>query len=188
MAIDPAWAAPPTAHYTLTMRQAQAQLHSQLPPTTVWGYKDAAASTSGILGPTFVVRTGEPIAVTFKNELPATHLFESSIDWTIAHMEDEPELQEETRAVTHLHGGHVATTSDGGPDDWFFPGAIAATFHYPNNQEAATALVPRSRDGHHPAQPVRGARRGCTSSVTTTKTRSTSPAGPAIPAATRSRS
>jgi FtsP/CotA-like multicopper oxidase with cupredoxin domain len=51
--------------------------------------------------------------------------------------------------VPHLHGGEVASESDGGPDAWFTPGytytgpswGIGGTdqnYFYPNTQEAAT--------------------------------------------------
>jgi spore coat protein A len=51
-------------------------------------------------------------------------------------------------AVTHLHGGEVHSTSDGGPDAWFTPGldyvgpawasGVTNFYTYPNTQEAAT--------------------------------------------------
>ncbi len=51
--------------------------------------------------------------------------------------------------VPHLHGGEVASESDGGPDAWFTPGYLYTGpswgnggtdqyYYYPNNQEAAT--------------------------------------------------
>ena len=51
--------------------------------------------------------------------------------------------------VTHLHGGEVPSTSDGGPDAWFLPnftkrgpawtyGGVTSEYSYPNDQEAAT--------------------------------------------------
>ncbi len=56
--------------------------------------------------------------------------------------------------VPHLHGGEVASESDGGPDAWFTPGyeltgpswGIDGTdqdYDYPNTQEAATLMVAR---------------------------------------------
>ncbi len=51
-------------------------------------------------------------------------------------------------AVTHLHGGEVPSTSDGGPDAWFTPGdaqvgpawsqGVTNNYFYPNGQEATT--------------------------------------------------
>ena len=48
----------------------------------------------------------------------------------------------------HLHGGEVASESDGGPDSWFTPGyaikgpswalGVDETYYYPNTQEGAT--------------------------------------------------
>jgi spore coat protein A, manganese oxidase len=48
-------------------------------------------------------------------------------------------------ATVHLHGGEVPPESDGGPDSWFTPDAVAtghaynpAPYLYPNTQEGAT--------------------------------------------------
>jgi spore coat protein A len=111
-------------YYELHMQQATVKMHRDLPPTTVWGYN------GGYLGPTFVVRSGEGIHVRWFNDLPTTHLLQSSIDYTL----DSTTLTD-VRAVTHLHGGHVADTSDGGPDAWFLPGQ-SVVYEYPNDQEA----------------------------------------------------
>jgi spore coat protein A len=127
-------AAQPTApgYYEMSMNQGTTQFHPDLPPTTVWGYSDGF-NPSGYLGPTFVVRRGEDIHVQWTNNLPLQHILGASIDYTLdgGMLEDEPDV----RAVTHLHGGHVADTSDGGPDAWIVPGQ-SVVYDYPNDQDA----------------------------------------------------
>ncbi|MBI3800265.1 MAG: multicopper oxidase domain-containing protein, partial [Deltaproteobacteria bacterium] len=54
--------------YNVRMTQFQQKLHSQLPPTTLWGYADTYP------GPTFEVRRGQPINVEWRNRLPRKHL------------------------------------------------------------------------------------------------------------------
>jgi len=111
--------------YHITMSQFRQRLHSEMPPTTVWGYDQSYP------GPTIEARSGEPISVTWSNELPTQHLL--PIDRTLDGADTGPDV----RAVTHLHGGHVPPAVDGGPLDWFVPGE-SRVFTYPNAQHAAT--------------------------------------------------
>jgi spore coat protein A len=111
--------------------------------TTVWGYTTNGIK-AGYLGATIEARStlageaGKPVVVKYTNNLKdasgkllTKHLL--MIDPTIggANM-GEPEV----RIVTHLHGGHVATESDGHPEAWIT-----------NDPNAATGL---------PADPVSG--------------------------------
>jgi spore coat protein A len=114
-------------YYELHMTESLVKLHRDLPATKVWGYN------GGYLGPTIVAQTGEAIQVGWYNDLPTTHLLASSIDKSLDGMTGLPDV----RAVTHLHGGHVADTSDGGPDAWFLPGQHRV-YDYPNDQQATT--------------------------------------------------
>ncbi len=121
-------------HYTVTMSEVRRQLHSQLPPTTLWGY-------NGIYpGPTFETRRDHPIAVTWLNDLPSNHRL--PIDPTI-HGAAPP--TPEVRTVVHLHGAKVLPDSDGYPEAWFTnnfvltgPAFRRQTYQYPNDQAAAT--------------------------------------------------
>jgi len=127
---------PGNDYYEIALGQFQQQLHSQLPPTTVWGYD------GGTPGPTIEARSGRPVRVKWINdELPQTHLLSASIDTTIFGGQQYPEV----RTVTHLHGGHTPPQSDGLPEAWSTPGASAAgpgyhagDFVYPNRQQACT--------------------------------------------------
>lgn len=112
---------------------------SPLGPATVWGYNGSYP------GPTFVVNSGEPISVTWSNDLvdgtgaPLPHLF--PIDVSI------PTAPSSTGVpvVTHLHGGHTESASDGLPGQWYTPGVqevgpdfVSNTTYYGNDQEAST--------------------------------------------------
>jgi len=113
-------------YYRIPMRQFQAKVHRDVPPTTFWGY---AASSPG---PTIEARRGEAILVEWVNDLPPQHFL--PIDHTLHGAESgKPDV----RTVVHLHGGRTPPGSDGYPEDWFVPGQ-SATCYYTNQQEAAS--------------------------------------------------
>jgi len=101
-------------YYEVGAYQIQQQLHSQLPPTTVYGY-GVSEATASYPGPTFVVRRGVPIQVKWTNHLPTTHLLDYAIDPTL------PRAMTTTGVpiATHVHGAEVEPQSDGGPNTWF---------------------------------------------------------------------
>lgn len=128
-------------YYEVGMWEIQQQLHSQLPPTTVWGYGPTQA-TATFPGATFEVTRGNPIQVLWTNNLPMTHLLDAAIDVTL-HWADPQGPGIPT--VTHLHGGESEPESDGHPDAWFTqgfaekgPGWQKEVYSYYNNQEATT--------------------------------------------------
>jgi len=111
--------------YRIAMRQFQAKIHRDLPPTTFWGYEGMSP------GPTFDVRSGEAMTVEWVNQLPARHLF--SVDHALHGAgTDIPEV----RAIVHVHGAKVPPESDGNPEMWIAPGQ-SKTCLYPNRQDAA---------------------------------------------------
>jgi len=114
-----------TLRYTVRMVEFRKPLHSQLPPTTLWGYEGQCP------GPTFEAMRGRPIEVEWSNELPQRHLF--PIDRAIhGAMPPAPAV----RTVPHLHGSRTDSISDGLPEKWFTPGQ-SVLYRYPNNQPAA---------------------------------------------------
>jgi len=113
-------------YYRISMRQFQAKVHRDVPPTTLWGYNSLCP------GPTFEARNGKPNLVEWENALPSHHLF--PIDHTLHGAEVE---RPAVRTVVHLHGGRTEASSDGYPEDWFVPGQ-SAVCHYTNQQEAAS--------------------------------------------------
>jgi spore coat protein A len=133
--------------------------------TYLWGY---AVGPSGagpspaphFPGVTVEARQGQPVTVTYANNLPASPVLRTylTIDQTI-HWADP--LQEGMSfnlytgpipIVPHLHGGEVPSTSDGGPEAWFTNNGLhgkaystvtatspnSAVYRYPNTQGSAT--------------------------------------------------
>ncbi len=110
--------------------------------TTVWGYGlDGQPVTYP--GPTFLTRKDVAIDVLWKNELPnynfPDHLLPVDMSLHMAHTAGG------VPTVVHLHGGHTESASDGLPEQWFTQGFaekgpqwVKETFHYDNDQEAAT--------------------------------------------------
>ena len=104
-------------YYEIGAWQIQQQLHSQLPPTTVFAYGTSQA-TAGYPGPTIVVQRNVPIQVKWTNNLGMTHPLSYAFDPTI------PAAVTTTGVpiTTHVHGAEVEPQSDGGPMTWFTPG------------------------------------------------------------------
>jgi spore coat protein A len=118
--------------------------------TTVWGYgKDSASATYP--GRTFVARSYNPINVLWTNDLmdesgmPLPHFLplDTSIMWAMPM--DPMYPMSGVPMVTHLHGGHSESASDGLPESWFTPGFaqkgrtwVKDVLHYDLDQEATT--------------------------------------------------
>ena len=108
--------------------------------TTVWGY--GKGNRISYPGPTIEARTDVPVKVRWNNKLPEDgHLLpvDTSIHWA------NPDNDDTVPTVTHLHGGHTESASDGLPEAWFTqrfrergPHFVKKTYHYDNDQEAAT--------------------------------------------------
>jgi len=112
--------------YRVRMSEFTKQLHSQLPPTRLWGYEGQYP------GPTIEAFRGGPIEVRWENNLPLQHIFD--VDPRIrGAMPPTPAV----RAVPHLHGARTRSESDGLPENWFTPGN-STVYHFPNSQQAAT--------------------------------------------------
>ena len=126
--------------------------------TKVWGYNGQYP------GPTFLARKDVPVQVYWRNHLTSNadgtgsylpHLLpvDTSIHWAlrdIVREEDVENWESElgVPVVTHLHGGHTESASDGLPEAWYTPnGDIRGPhfvkgsnipYYYHNDQEAAT--------------------------------------------------
>jgi spore coat protein A, manganese oxidase len=111
-------------YYEIPIQEFFAKIHRDLPPTRFWGYGNS------VPGPTIEVRSGEPILVEWKNNLPTKHFL--PIDH---HLMGAEKNQPEVRTVVHLHGAKTPPASDGYPEDWFVPGK-SAVYNYPNQQES----------------------------------------------------
>ena len=144
--VNPGWWQPNVTHYTIETGQYEDQLHPDLPnPTRLLGYGQGGNFKH--LGGIIAATRGDPVQITFRNNLPANHIL--PIDRTImgADMGDD-------RMDVHLHGGLVPWISDGGPHAWWRPNGeqgssfvnntvlnpSAATneaeYYYPNHQSA----------------------------------------------------
>ena len=115
--------------------------------TVVWGYGMSDGQVT-YPGPTFVAYENEPVWVKWRNKLPpynfpggpGAHLL--PVDATL-HMAYP--VAGGIPAVTHLHGGHTESASDGLPEQWYTQDwaetgdqFVKRTFMYNNDQEAAT--------------------------------------------------
>jgi spore coat protein A len=120
--------------YRVRMTEVWQKLHSQLPPTRLWGYEGKYP------GPTIEAWRNQAISVRWENQLPKRHLFEADARMHGAMVADSLRLSRsapQVRAVTHLHGARSQSKDDGLPENWYTPGH-SATSHYPNEQQATT--------------------------------------------------
>jgi spore coat protein A len=124
------------ASYDLAVREVTQQLHSELPPTTVWGYDDGSGTTYP--GPTIEARSDEGVEVNWINDLrdhqTGNYRVDHRLDVDTACIHGAADLPE---IVVHLHGGHVAAENDGYPEHTFLPG-VQENYAYPNQQQAGT--------------------------------------------------
>ena len=135
VAVPDATAAPVTgiSHYSMDIGQFEDRLHPDLPNlTTLWGFNPVnALGINGAvkpahLGGVIVAKKGVPIQITFRNNLPLTHII--PVDTTL-----EGANQAQNRTSVHLHGGFTPWISDGGPFAWFAPNGSRGT-SFLNNQ------------------------------------------------------
>jgi spore coat protein A, manganese oxidase len=116
--------------------------------TQVWGYNKTYP------GPTILARKNIPINVFWNNKLvnasnkPLPHLLpiDISIDWAFSGNNSWQKYG--VPIVTHLHGGHTESASDGLPNAWYTPNFTSkgsdfikgdkVPYTYSNTQEAAT--------------------------------------------------
>jgi len=109
----------------ITMREIQAKVHRDVPPTLMWSYGPTA------LAPIIEARSGQPLEIEWVNNLPTKHFL--PIDHSLHGCgHDIPDV----RTVTHVHGARVPSKADGYPTDWFVPGK-SRTCVYPLQQDAA---------------------------------------------------
>ncbi len=123
---------PGSDYYEIEVGQFQQQLHPNLPATTLRGYADTAFgfSSSGgpnhrYLGGAIVAKKDRPVWLKVKNNLPDSP-DPLAVDNSLMGVMNG---QNDNRICTHLHGGFVPWTSDGGPNAWFDPhGNVGPSF------------------------------------------------------------
>jgi FtsP/CotA-like multicopper oxidase with cupredoxin domain len=124
---------PGSDYYQIALVEYAQQMHSDLLPTKLRGYRNLAATGSDAqphyLGPMIVAQSGRPVRLKFANQLglgPAGKLF-VPVDKTAMGAGTGPdmahpnELYTENRANLHLHGGLTPWISDGTPHQWITP-------------------------------------------------------------------
>ncbi len=181
MVIPPEMPATSPNYYEISMRQFQEQI---LPPpfnmTTVWGY-GSVTSLGTFNSPAFTIEAKANVPTRVKwinqlvdangNYLPSLFSVDQTLHWanpvggpggTNMHGTSQLPYVGPVPMVTHVHGAHVTSESDGNPEAWYLPAAKnipagyatrgsawdqiagvpdeqgAATFQYSNDQAAAT--------------------------------------------------
>src|SRR5207244_3773844 len=109
---------PGSDYYEVEAAQFTQQLHPNIPPTTFWGYADAATKNHRYLGGVIVAKRGTPVKLKLTNLLPPRHIL--PVDPTLV----DPVMAGEfggrqDRIAVHLHGGAVTWDNDGGPFNWY---------------------------------------------------------------------
>ncbi|MEW6552903.1 MAG: multicopper oxidase domain-containing protein [Actinomycetota bacterium] len=122
---------PGSDYYEIELGEYYEQLHSDLPPTQLRGYRqtnttDPTVSQFHYLGPIIVAERDRPVRLKFTNNLPTGEggdLFVPT-DTTLmgAGMGPDPNVEySQNRAAVHLHGGNTPWISDGTPFQWITP-------------------------------------------------------------------
>ncbi|MBS4210962.1 multicopper oxidase domain-containing protein [Neobacillus rhizophilus] len=125
-------------YYIIELRQYTEKLHSDLPPTTLRGYRQIDSQGNPItnfnyLGPMIIAQKDRPVRVKFINHLSTGeggNLF-LPVDTTVmgAGLGDKglkvtpgyPLNYTQNRATLHLHGGNTPWISDGTQHQWITP-------------------------------------------------------------------
>jgi FtsP/CotA-like multicopper oxidase with cupredoxin domain len=153
---------PDADFYVIGGVQYSKKLHSDLPPTTIRGYRQENATDPMIqnvqqyLGPAIIARTYDPtkpdgvngngraVRVLFKNEMPtgpAGHLF-LPVDPSIMGSGPGPfpglNFTQNRVTIPHLHGGATPWISDGTPHQWLTPANEPLVASQPLYQKGAS--------------------------------------------------
>jgi FtsP/CotA-like multicopper oxidase with cupredoxin domain/PKD repeat protein len=133
---------PGSDYYEIELGEYTEKLHSDLPNTTLRGYRqtntiDPTISKFHNLGPMIIALNGTPVRVKFTNKLPTGaggRLF-LPVDTTVMGagmgplgMNTTPAYYTENRATLHLHGGNTPWISDGTPYQWITPAGESTAY------------------------------------------------------------
>ena len=117
---------PGSDFYIIGLVQYTAQMHADLPATTLRGYCQLASTTStacttqSYLGPVILAQKDRPVRVLFRNMLPTGQSGNLFIPVDTTYMGSGPN-DPQNRATLHLHGGATPWISDGTPHQWTTP-------------------------------------------------------------------
>ena len=130
-------------YYEIGLTQYTVQMHQDLAPTTLRGYKDlnpAGDGASQYLGPLIIARRDRPVRIKFSNLLTPNSSFFLPVDTSVMGAGNGPtgNPYSVNRATLHLHGGNTPWISDGTPHQWTVP--AGETTAYPKG--VSTQNVP----------------------------------------------
>lgn len=143
----------------LTAELITRQVHTQLPPTTLFGYLRAGGPAAdsidaSYLGPVILAKSGTSVQASYTNNLAADDYLKVFTNNGSSYAQFNPARPAEARTLTHLHGGLLAGVDDGNP--YVSPGAFRSgqtqMATYPNagvNGDGATYLHPASLLWYH---------------------------------------
>ena len=150
---------PGSDYYVIELGQYTEQMHKDLLPTTLRGYRqlngpNGASEPFHYLGPLIIAQKDHPVRVKFINSLPtgaAGNLF-LPVDPSIMGAGMGPnggsEVYTDNRATIHLHGGNTVWISDGTQNQWITPAGEASQ----SDPKGVSAMnVPDIGHGSHPA-------------------------------------
>jgi o-aminophenol oxidase len=130
---------------SVPIRAGAHRFHHDLPESAIWGYDGT------VPGPTIEAERGQPVTVTWRNELDGVlpvvvTIAPTATDASGVPVQCAPGLSGGTpdqnaaalagHTVVHLHGALVPAPYDGWTENLFAPGQ-QAVFHYPMGQRAA---------------------------------------------------
>ncbi|MEI6622728.1 MAG: fibronectin type III domain-containing protein [Actinomycetes bacterium] len=122
---------PGSDYYVIELVQYTEKLHSDIPTTTLRGYRQANTTDPAIgkpnyLGPIIIAQRDRPVRVKFVNKLATGTAGDLFIPTDHTAMgagvgPDGSSLYKENRGTLHLHGGATPWISDGTPNQWITP-------------------------------------------------------------------
>lgn len=134
VAIPDTTAYPGSDYYEIAVGQYTQKLHTDLPPTTLRGYRQTnmGGTPYSYLGPIIVATKDRPVRIKFTNLLPTGaggNLF-IPCDTTVmgAGMGPTGGMYTQNRATLHLHGGNSPWISDGTAHQWTTPAGEAGQY------------------------------------------------------------
>jgi FtsP/CotA-like multicopper oxidase with cupredoxin domain len=131
-ALDPML--PDATFYELVAEERFVQVHPDLPPTAIWGYRDRYDFGPDFVvpGPTFRAYQGKPVVMRMHNNLPVRQTGFGKNEITV-----------------HLHGGHTPFRSDGFPTSRI---TLPAQFQLPQGVPFGSFGTGKSYDYYYPLQ------------------------------------
>jgi FtsP/CotA-like multicopper oxidase with cupredoxin domain len=122
---------PGSDYYEIELGQYTEKLHTDLPPTTLRGYRQVNTTDNNVskfhyLGPLIVAQRDRPVRIKFINALPTGAGGDLFLPVDKSYMGAgmgpiDNMMYTENRATLHLHGGFVPWISDGTPHQWTTP-------------------------------------------------------------------